>query len=328
MKTTLNVRSMAGRLAKPGAVTVFMMLGIFAGLGLRWSDPQPEASAATDSCENAICVPAGDAAQWRAGNLILNTGGSYANGLLVPYGNTGLGVINPQAKLDVLGNTILGGKVLIGSSSSASSLESSPYALSVTGQTSLEDVTAKKLCLGGTCISSWNDLKNTVSTTGSTGGSGTDMKACGSFFITDPNKDKNCMDSPNLSQVKTSCCPKGTISACTITQVSTGGDNVSIKGTNCDLPADPPKVGTFGPVQQGGEKWVPYSYFLLAGSFTPAQVGAQCYADKTGYKGTPVSSPTAVNNNLICDTKDPDPFKLCNEHCCMKGTEYTQKCNY
>lgn len=329
MKT---VTQLAKMLARPGAVGTFMVLGIFVGLGLQWSDPQPAANAATDSCENAICVPAGDAAQWRAGNLILNTGGSYANGLLVPYGNTGLGTINPQAKLDVLGNTILGGKVAIGSAS-VTGLDASPYTLSVTGKTSLEDVTTKslaaqdKLCLGGSCVTSWSDLKAVLGSS-TTGGSTTGMKACGAFFLTDPQGDTNCMDSPQFSQVKTSCCPKGSVSACTIKERGPGGDNVSISGTNCDLPADAPKTGTFGTVQTGGEKWVPYTYYLLGGSFTAAQVGAQCYADKTGYKAIPAPASPTPNNNLICDTKDPDPFKLCNEHCCMRSTEYVQKCNY
>jgi hypothetical protein len=44
--------------------------------------------------------------QAKQAGLILNTGNITANGLIVQYGNVGIGILSPAAKLDVAGNII------------------------------------------------------------------------------------------------------------------------------------------------------------------------------------------------------------------------------
>ena len=45
----------------------------------------------------------GSDAQSKVGGLLLNTGGA-TNGLIVQFGNVGIGTTNPTAKLDIAGN--------------------------------------------------------------------------------------------------------------------------------------------------------------------------------------------------------------------------------
>ena len=50
----------------------------------------------------AVPVNVGDNAQIKEGNLTLNATNSFLNGLLVPYGNVGIGTTGPQGTLEVV----------------------------------------------------------------------------------------------------------------------------------------------------------------------------------------------------------------------------------
>ena len=60
----------------------------------------------------------GSDAQSKVGGLLLNTGGA-TNGLIVQFGNVGIGTTNPTAKLDIAGNMNVAGDVKIGNSNTA-----------------------------------------------------------------------------------------------------------------------------------------------------------------------------------------------------------------
>lgn len=62
----------------------------------------------------ATPVNIGDNAQIKEGNLMLNNTGAFVNGLIVRYGNVGIGVVNPTEKLDVAGK-VKGTELCIGS---------------------------------------------------------------------------------------------------------------------------------------------------------------------------------------------------------------------
>ena len=66
-----------------------------------WTAP----AAAPPGNNIASPINTGPVGQSKQGGLILNTGGS-TNGLIVQYGNVGIGTTNPQAMLDVAGNII------------------------------------------------------------------------------------------------------------------------------------------------------------------------------------------------------------------------------
>ena len=50
----------------------------------------------------AAPINVGNNSQIKEGNLTLNVSNSFLNGLLVPYGNVGIGTINPQGKLEII----------------------------------------------------------------------------------------------------------------------------------------------------------------------------------------------------------------------------------
>ncbi|MBU4298706.1 fibronectin type III domain-containing protein [Patescibacteria group bacterium] len=67
-----------------------------------WTEPTSAPPAGNVSAP----INAGPIGQSKQGNLMLNTDGTLANGLLVPYGNVGIGTTEPEAKLDVNGAMI------------------------------------------------------------------------------------------------------------------------------------------------------------------------------------------------------------------------------
>jgi len=84
--------------------SIILTLGLSISLGsllAAWTAPvsaPPEGNIATP-------INTSDTGQSKQGGLILNTSDS-ANGLIVQFGNVGIGTDNPQAKLDVNGNII------------------------------------------------------------------------------------------------------------------------------------------------------------------------------------------------------------------------------
>jgi|GEM_PF-5895305 len=113
-------------------VLIGAVIGLFIGVSIKQAVGETTGVAAT--CENAVCVPAGASAQWRAGNLILNTSNQFANGLLVPYGNVGIGTLTPTAKLDVVGKV----------------------------------KSSQGFCINDVCVTKWDDLKTMLGVGGGT----------------------------------------------------------------------------------------------------------------------------------------------------------------
>ncbi|MDD5291050.1 MAG: hypothetical protein PHZ04_02940 [Patescibacteria group bacterium] len=84
--------------------SIILTLGLSVSLGslmAAWTAP------ASTPPEGNITAPinTSDTGQAKQGGLILNTGGS-ANGLIIQFGNVGIGTTSPQAKLEVAGNII------------------------------------------------------------------------------------------------------------------------------------------------------------------------------------------------------------------------------
>jgi hypothetical protein len=83
-------------------IIVFFGVSVcFGSLLAAWTAPT------TEPPEGNIAAPinVGTTGQAKQGGLILNTAGS-ANGLIVQYGNVGIGTTDPQVKLEVNGNII------------------------------------------------------------------------------------------------------------------------------------------------------------------------------------------------------------------------------
>ena len=89
--------------------SIILTLGLSISLGsilAAWTAPvsaPPEGNIAAP-------INTGATGQAKQGGLILNTGGT-ANGLIVQYGNVGIGTTNPQFQLDVAGNINASGNI-------------------------------------------------------------------------------------------------------------------------------------------------------------------------------------------------------------------------
>ncbi|MCG2694868.1 tail fiber domain-containing protein [Candidatus Parcubacteria bacterium] len=90
-----------------------LVLGLLLGGGLiavkAWTPAPPAPPAGNVGAP----INVGNTGQFKQGNLILNTGGTWANGLIVARGNVGIGTAVPTEKLDVVGN-IKGTQLCIG----------------------------------------------------------------------------------------------------------------------------------------------------------------------------------------------------------------------
>ncbi|MBP9751431.1 MAG: hypothetical protein KBD19_01045 [Candidatus Moranbacteria bacterium] len=79
-------------------------LGLILGFGLQFAQAWTAPTQAPPGGNVSGPITVGDVGQSKAGNLALNTSGAYANGLLVPNGNVGIGTAAPNRKLHVLFN--------------------------------------------------------------------------------------------------------------------------------------------------------------------------------------------------------------------------------
>lgn len=80
-------------------------LGLILGLGIQFAEAWTSPTLSPPD-GNILGGPltTGSVGQWKQGNLALNTDGLYANALLIPSGNVGIGIVNPTEKLEVNGN--------------------------------------------------------------------------------------------------------------------------------------------------------------------------------------------------------------------------------
>lgn len=100
-------------------VFVIILIGLSISLqSLMAAWLSPTADAPLNNTDAPISI--GSSQQLKKGSLILNTDGNQ-NGLVVPFGNVGLGTIFPEAKLDVNGEVRMGytGLLCVASSSGA-----------------------------------------------------------------------------------------------------------------------------------------------------------------------------------------------------------------
>lgn len=102
-----------------GAVIVGIVIGISLQFALAaWSEP-PAGTTPPDGNVGAP-INTSNFGQSKSGNLMLNQNGTYANGLLVPNGNVGIGTMTPAHKLHVINSAnSIGAGVFYDSSASA-----------------------------------------------------------------------------------------------------------------------------------------------------------------------------------------------------------------
>ena len=86
----------------PTNIFAFLLLGAFlvatSSVSALWQGPTQTPPGGNVSAP----INVGNNAQIKEGNLTLNATNSFLNGLLVPYGNVGIGTTNPQGKLEII----------------------------------------------------------------------------------------------------------------------------------------------------------------------------------------------------------------------------------
>ena len=111
--------------------SIILTLGLSISLGsllAAWTAP------ASTPPEGNIAAPINTSTtgQAKQGGLILNTGGSV-NGLIVQFGNVGIGTTNPQAALDVAGNINASGNISSAAPTASNHLATKGYVDAVGG---------------------------------------------------------------------------------------------------------------------------------------------------------------------------------------------------
>ena len=78
-------------------------LGIVLGVGIQFAQAWTNPTQTPPGGNVSGPITTSGTGQIKAGNLALNAGGTYANALLIPNGNVGIGTLSPTTKLDVVG---------------------------------------------------------------------------------------------------------------------------------------------------------------------------------------------------------------------------------
>ena len=92
-----------------GVLSIGFTLALVITIGLSishaWTEPPTEAPGGNLGAP----INTSNTPQSKIGSLSVNTGGAYANALLVPKGNVGIGTLSPSWKLEVVGDIKSGG---------------------------------------------------------------------------------------------------------------------------------------------------------------------------------------------------------------------------
>ncbi len=120
--------------------------------------------------------------------------------------------------------------------------------------------------------------------------------------------------STDKARVQSACCPNGTVSSCSITSKSPGGDGISYTATDCDTV--PPEKHYVAPVSLGNAGiW--YGEIILGSGQKDYPVGTVCAGDH-GYYILDQSIPMKLNDASLGEG--------CENTACYVGERFIQRC--
>jgi hypothetical protein len=264
------------------------------------------------------------------GNAVLNTSGQYENGLivqngnlLVPNGKIGVRTLTPLADLDVVGTTLLRGKVSVGGTSDPSGLAN---ALTVAGKVSATE----GLCIGTTCMS--ETQLQTALAGGGGGGPTPTGDQCFSFGLTGTNiaPGNTCSPSDKAVVLRDCCQTYGTsasVNTCTLTRAGNhpGGGIAVYTGTNCgaQAPVLHLRASVTGRTDVPIAQAAPYMSGWMG---TEGAVGSTCNGENVWFDN-PVNPPAYTGT----PGGPNDPCYKYNQVYyygqCVLATEHIQACN-